>query len=71
MNSETVICTTCHQPFHGLTDCDEAASPRIKALLVEAQELHKKLEGVEQELYDLDYNYYCYITGVIKRRSER
>lgn len=65
------ICTACHQPFHGLTSCDGAASPKIKALLVKAKELHEQLQATEQELYDLDYNFYSYTTGVIKRRSER
>lgn len=65
-----VICDSCHQPFHGLTHCNEAASLEIKRLLAQASDLHERLRQVEQALYDLDYNAYCYITGVIKRKSE-
>jgi len=68
--AEVILCHRCQQPFHGQTACRDAASPRIQELLAQATELREKLGAVEQELYDLNYEHYCYITGVIKRQSE-
>lgn len=67
---ETILCSNCHQPFHGLTNCVEAAPPKIKALLAQASDLRQQLMTVEQELFDLDWEHYCYITGVIKRGAK-
>lgn len=43
---------------------------RIFDLLKQAQFLREQLQQVEQQLYDLDHQNYCYITGVIRRKSE-
>ena len=67
---EKLLCNNCRQPYHGQTNCDDAAGTRVKALIKEAHELRTALTAVEQQLYDLNYEHFCYITGVIKRKSE-
>lgn len=44
---------------------------RIEALLARAQALKEELTRVEQDLYDLGFDGYQYVTGAIRRKSAR